>query len=218
MSSIYDEFVQYFEEENKEKAVAFVLRKLADKEIDVLTLYTDILTPAFYGLDCKLADKRICIWKEHVKTAIARTIVECCYPYVIEKRESIGCPKKGQAVVLCPPEEYHELGARIVSDMLTICGYDSIFVGSNTPYNDFFNAIDIIRPKVIAISVSNYYNLVVTKKIIEGLKGAIDFPVKIIVGGNAFNDDPDKYKLVGADYYARTFEQIAAIVGCEGSI
>lgn len=215
MRNMYDDFNHFFEEENKEEAVKFILNQLHNKEVDVIDLYTNILTPALNDLECKLEDKRICIWKEHVKTAIVRTIVECCYPFVIEKRNEMNYGEKGTAVVICPPEEYHDLGARVVSDFFTICGCNSIFVGSNTPYGDFYNAIDIIRPNIVAISVSDYYNLVVTKKIIEDIKTAITYPVKIVVGGNAFNMDPTKYKIVGADYYARSFEDILNIVSSE---
>lgn len=215
MNNIIKEFGIYLEEENKEKAVKYIMDKVSNKEIDIIDLYTKVLTPALNNLICKEEDKRICIWKEHVKTAIVRTIVESCYIYVIEKRNILNYDKKETAVVLCPPEEYHDLGARMVADFFTVCGYDSIYVGSNTPHIDFYNAISIIHPKVVAISVSNYYNLVVTKKMIEEIKKSVNYPLKIVVGGLAFLHDPEKYKMVGADYYANSYEDIVKITSGE---
>lgn len=214
MNTNYEEFYRLFELEDKEKAVAFVLGKLENQELDVVELYSDLLTPALNNIKCDL-DKRICIWKEHVKTGIVRTIVECCYPYVIEKRNALSNPLDLTAVILCPPEEYHDLGARMVSDYFTICGCDAIFAGANTPYQDFYNAIDIIRPDLIAISVSDYYNMIAAKRMISEIKLALHNPVRVIVGGNAFTSNPDKYKVIGADYYARTFENIQTIVNSE---
>lgn len=211
MQTIFNDFNQLFEEENKEEAVAYVLSKLQNKELDVIELYSNILTPALNDMKCDL-DKRICIWKEHVKTGIVRTIVECCYPYVIEKRNELKSENRGIAVVLCPPEEYHDMGARMAADFFAICGCKAIFAGANTPYQDFYNAIDIIRPNIIAISVSDYYNMVAAKRMIGEIKLAINNPVTIVVGGNAFSADTDKYKLVGADCYARSFEDIKKIV------
>ena len=130
----------------------------------------------------------------------------------MKKRDSLGAKKDLTAVVICPPEEYHDLGARMVVDFFTICGCHSVFVGSNTPYQDFYNAIDIIRPDIVAVSVSNYYNLVVTKKIITDVKAAMNYPVKIVVGGSAFMLEDDKYKVIGADYLAKTFDDIKMIV------
>lgn len=215
MEEILEKFELYFEDENKEKAVKFIMEKLQAKEIDVIQLYSNILSPVLNRMQCKLQDKRICIWKEHVKTAIVRTIVECCYPYVIQKRDELNIDRKGVVAVLCPPEEYHDLGARMAADFFTICGYASIFVGSAVPYQDFYNAIHMIKPDIAAISVSNYYNLVAAKKMIEEMKNALDYPLKIVVGGYAFQDDEEKYKLVGADYYVRTYEDIRKIANGE---
>lgn len=211
MKAIYQQFIQYFDDENKEKSVSYIMEQLENNNIDVIELYTDILTPALNNMTCTLADQRICIWKEHIKTAIIRTIVECSYPYVIAKRNELKTIHNSTAVVLCPPEESHDLGARMVSDFLTINGFQSIYVGSNTPYSDFFHAIDLIKPRLIAISVSNYYNLVATKKMIEELRSVTPYPLTIMVGGNAFNTDPSSCKQVGADYYARTYDDITSI-------
>lgn len=104
----------------------------------------------------------------------------------------------------------------MVADFLTISGYNAVFVGSNTPYSDFYNAVEKIKPDLIAISVSNYYNLVVTKKIIEDLRKKTDS--KIIVGGYAFSMNSDNAFMVGADYYAETFENIKNIVEKEAKI
>lgn len=215
MDNIYAQFSLLLEAENKEAAVELILDKLKKKELDILDLYLNILTPTLNQMTCTLEEKHICIWKEHVRTAIVRTIVECCYPYVIEKREEMNVKGGETVVVLCPPEEYHDLGARMVSDFFTIAGCHSIFVGSNTPYEDFFNAIHVIRPSVVAISVSDYYNLVVTKKIIKDLKGAMDYPLKVVVGGSALKEKEENYKLVGADYYANTYEDIEKIIRSE---
>ena len=209
MNQIKDEFSVLFEEENKEEAVVYVLNKLKSNEIDVIDLYTYILTPLLNHLTCKLEDKRICIWKEHVKTAIVRTIVECCYPYVLEKRNLLNSSKKGTAVILCPPGEHHDLGARMASDFFMINGYDTIFVGSSIPYEDFYNAIEIIKPTLVAISVSNYYNLVATKRMIQEIKQTTNYSMKIIVGGHAFQEAPEnKVKAVGADFYVKSYEDI----------
>lgn len=215
MNEIYKKFSEYLEAEEKENSVMYILDKLQNNEIDVIDLYCNILTPVLNQMECKLDETHLCIWKEHVRTAIVRTIVECCYPYVIKKKRELDYLEKGIAVILCPPEEYHDLGARMVADFFTICGFQSIFVGSNTPYQDFYNAISIIHPKLVAISVSNYYNLVATKKIIKEIKAAKDYPLSVVVGGNAFNKEKDKYKLVGADYYASSFEDIKRITESE---
>lgn len=211
MSNIYKEFMQYMENEDKERALSFVLELLNSGKIDIPTLYTEILTPSLNNMNCNVETKGICIWKEHIRSSIIRTILECCYPYVARASKSKTLNNE-KVIIVCPSEEYHELGARMVADFFTICGYNSIFVGSNTPQNDFLNAIDVINPKYIAISVSNYYNLVFAKKVISRIREkTLNKDFKIIVGGYAFQENPDLYKEIGADIQANSFKQIESI-------
>lgn len=213
MDTYYNDFLKMLEEENKEGCVEFALSKLESGELDVVTLYTKILEPSLNNMTCKLKDKKICVWKEHVRTSIVRTILECTYPYLLkEKRKNNIGGNKGKVAIVCPPEEYHEIGARMVADFFELNGFDAIFVGSNTPRKDFIEAIDYIRPKYVAISVTNYYNLVAAKKIIQEIKSAAKYPVKILVGGYAFNANPDAHKQIGADRLLETYDDIKRFV------
>lgn len=213
MEKIKKEFLDHFENERKEQAVQFILTKLKNNEIDVVDLYSEILTPALNDMKCNLKDKRLCIWQEHIKTGIVRTIVENCYPFVIAKRDMLNIPNKGIVTVLCPPDEYHDLGARMVTDFFTIAGYNAIFVGGNTPYKEFYYAIDKIKPVIVAISVSNSYHLVAAKRMIQELKSSISYDVKIVVGGNAVRYDGEKIAdMIGADCKAITFDDISKLV------
>ena len=214
----YEEFLELLEAESKQKAVQHALGLLDSGKMDVRTLYAQILTPSLTQMQCRLDDKKICIWKEHARTAIVRTIVECCYPYVVRERDKIGPVKNKTAVVICPPEEYHDLGARMVADFFTLCGWDAVFVGSNTPYDDFYNAASQIRPDIIAISVTNYYTLVVARKIIADLKALLGNSVKIIVGGYAVRESSGNFETLGADYRAETFDDIKQITDGAGDL
>ncbi len=211
LETYYREFSSILASEDKEVALNYAIELLKENKLGIVDLYTKILGPALNQMACNDEDHRICIWREHVHTAIIRTIVECCYPFVIAEKNQLNSVERGTAAVLCPPEENHELGARMVADFLTICGYRTIFVGSNTPYSDFLNGVELIAPKLIAISVTNYYNIVVTKKIVAELRAKMGDLVKIVVGGNAFDSNPDHARVIGADFYSRSFEDLKKI-------
>ena len=204
-------FKQFLEDENKDEALLFALELLESGEKNVIDLYQDILTPSLNQMECKIDDHHICIWKEHVRTAIIRTIVECCYPYVIKQKKKLDQNLAPVVVVLCPPQEYHDIGARMAADFFTLCGYQVVFVGSDTPYQDFYQAIHSIEPDVVAISVSNYFNLVSTKRIICELRQACTKETYIVVGGSAFEGDMEKVNLVGADAYVKSYQDIELI-------
>jgi methanogenic corrinoid protein MtbC1 len=210
MHPLYDQFISYLDMEDKERSVWFVLTHLQDKSIDVLALYNEILTPAMYADFCPEAEREIFVWKEHIRTSIVRTIIECAYPYIIEERnKKYGPEPKGKAVVVCPPEELHELGARIVTDFFTLIGFSVTFVGANTPQDDIINAIKYVNPDYVAVSITNYYNLMATRRLVLKMRKTIkDTPFRLILGGQACRENPDACEKIGADMVLQTFEDI----------
>lgn len=211
MEEYLDKIKALLAEDNREGVYNYIFPLLQTGKLDVIDLYEKILTPSLDSITCETKDKRICIWQEHVRTAIVRSIIECCFPYVMEKKRQFGYPCKGSAVILCPQEEYHEIGARMTADFFTICGYDTIFVGSNTPYEDFYNGIEIIKPTVIGISVSNFYNLIAAKRIIRGIRKRSDNSVRIFAGGYAIDQNIENAEIIGADGYIKSFKDVLNI-------
>jgi len=207
MHKYFDEFIKAFQLEDREASLNLTLSKLKNDELDITELYTEILAPALNSMVQNENDKAS-IWREHVRSSIIRTIIENCYPYVIKERnEKYKIKTDKKVAVVCPSEEYHEIGARMITDFFTLLGYDAVFVGSNTPKDEFLEALAVIKLDYIAISVSNPYNLIAARKAIEKISGA-NPKVKILVGGNAFNQHNNAYKEIGADMYLNKFEDI----------
>lgn len=207
MSKIKEQIKDYIRQEDKNNAVISSVEALEKKEISVHELYEEIVKPVLYEIDCKENDVE-CIWKEHVKSAIVRMIIESSYKFVIE--ESKKAKKRNKKVlIVCPTEEYHVLGARIAHDYFVMSGFEAVFVGANTPLDVVLNAMTYTRPDYVAISVTNYYNVINAKKIINAIK-KIDSSVTILAGGQAFNNE-DALKAVQADGSIKTFEDIMGL-------
>lgn len=209
MHPFFEEFAGLLEKEDKEKCVEFAVSKLSSGQLDVLTLYNEILTPSLNRIVCRPAEADIKVWREHVKSAIVRTIVECCYPHVIRERDRKYAGKRRERViVVCPADEYHEIGPRMVADFFTLLGYEAMFIGANTPQMNVVSAVAETKPKFVAMSVTNYYNLVAAQKTISMIRESGASGFKMIVGGNAFRRNPDEYRRIGADMLLQTFEEI----------
>lgn len=205
VNNYLDEFSLLINSGDKRKAVQFALDGLKSSRFDLVALYEEILTPSLYSVDeCK--DSEDCIWKEHVKTSIVRTIIECCYPYIVSNFKPERC--LGKVIVMCPEKEYHEIGARMTSDFFLVCGFEPIFIGSNTPRNQALSAIIREKPKYVAISVTDIYLLSEAKKIISMITERFGKEVGILVGGGAFRKNMDLYKEIGADRFLDSFEDI----------
>ncbi len=215
MHRLFSQFNQHLEHFDKIACVRFVTDALQKKNVDIVTLYNEILSPALTQPVYLSTQQTIGVWEEHVRTSIVRTVLENCYPYVVNERDySYHSPPRCKVIVVCPAEELHEIGARMVMDFFTLCGYDVTFIGANTPQDEIVNAIHHIKPGYVAISITNYYNLVAARRTvsrISGQKGSLDF--KIILGGLACRYQTNTCLDMGADMVLQTFEDIRQLGG-----
>jgi methanogenic corrinoid protein MtbC1 len=213
MHPFYEVFLNFLDNEDKEKSVEFVLSKLNNKEIDIPTLYSEILEPALNRFYCDIDDKKKCIWKEHIRSSIIRTIIEICYPYIIKERNLKGLKPLGVRVLIgCPAEEHCDTGARMIADIFTLNGFESFFVGADTPREEIKDAVEILKPKFVFLNITNYYTLVEVAQIISLIREKTKFEGKIIVGGTAFLNNPQAYKRIGADILLKNYNEINSLV------
>ena len=85
MADFRGEFLEALDREDRAACVEMALHRLEMGHIDVLSLYREVLAPALNDWQCKDADADICVWREHVRTSIVRTVVEVAYPYVVKE-------------------------------------------------------------------------------------------------------------------------------------
>jgi methanogenic corrinoid protein MtbC1 len=126
-------------------------------------------------------------------------------------------------LVLCPEKELHELGARMVADFFTLHGYKSVFIGANTPREQIRAAVTTEKPAVLAVSVTDYFNLVEAGKAIARLRETLSSQglsgTRIFVGGHAFSENPDMVRQIRADGLLRTYEDIGSLTkACTGTL
>jgi methanogenic corrinoid protein MtbC1 len=193
--------------DQRNEAVLYALDLLKEQKLSIVELYQTVLSHVLNTIDCdKEPDE--CIWMEHMQSAIVRTIIDASFPYVIEESKSV---KKVNKLVLvaCPSEEYHEIGAKMAHDFFILTGYNAIFVGANTPTQEIVSAVKYAKPDLLALSVTDKYNIVKTKQVIkEVLKEKPD--LKIGVGGLAFSSEQVREQ-VHFDYHLTSFDSIKGI-------
>jgi len=212
MNKYLMEFNEIIESENREESLKFIREILENRKLSVIEVYEQILTPSLNSME-STGDEQVDIWKEHIRTSIIRTIIENSYSYVIRDRdEKYGVRSGKKIAVICPIDEYHELGARMITDYFIMLGYDAIYVGSNTPKEVFISGLKTQKLDYIAISISNPYHLISARNTIARIREE-DQNVKIIVGGNAISKLGEKAEILKADYYLSTFDDIISLAG-----
>lgn len=204
---------------DREKAIKLVTEALEKSSMDVRTLYETILAPSLNRISNNQIEQDSPIWEEHLSTSIVRSVMEMSYPFVLAERNA-GITRSDEnsvrqkAIVFCLEEEYHELGARMITDFLVILDFDAYFIGANTPKREILRAIDYFKPSLVCISVTNFYHLTKLHSLIEQLKKhelQSIIPFTLIVGGYAIQHSSNIDALVKADYYANTFEDLQKI-------
>lgn len=209
MKSYQETFNKHIKELDKEESYEYALSLLSEEKVTVPELYEHIIAPVLNSIVVGRRDEDTVIWKEHTMTGIARTIVEGAYPFVLKASRRDFPEGNGRKVmILCPEEEYHELGARMGADYFKLEGYEVIFIGGNTPKENFFSAYDALKPDIIAISVSNYLNLVPLKGIIGQIREKALGSTRIILSGSAFHHSGRTAEDFGADHLVTSFRDI----------
>lgn len=184
---LYETFYQAFEALDQERCIQLTFDALNSESISIEDLYEHVLRKSLSSLTDKESDPTHKIWKEHIQSSIVRTIIEMTYPFVLKNRP-LNLSKK--AAVVCPDGEQHELGARMVSDYLRLLGYETYFVGRDTPRLEFIDMIRTLNLDVVAISVTNYYNLSKALQTVVDVKE--NFPnVTLVAGGRGLDINAD---------------------------
>jgi MerR family transcriptional regulator, light-induced transcriptional regulator len=161
-------------------------------------LYVELIQPSQYTVGELWEAGRISVATEHMATAINTSVADVCY-------SALGCGGAGgpRAIVACSEGELHELGPRMLADLLECDGWDVGFLGGGTTDDDLIAAVLASAPRFIGLSAALVQHLGGVKRRIEWIReqsGPTAPP--IAVGGNAFRGAGELWRQVGADLYA----------------
>lgn len=141
---------------------------------------------------------QVSVAQEHYCSAATQLIMSQLYPYIFANE------KKGRRfVAACVGGELHELGIRMVADFFEMDGWDTYYVGANTPTSSIIDAIVSHNPHVLGISTSMPTHLGMLKEVIKAARDNDNAgSLKIMVGGYALRSFPDMWMRMGADGFA----------------
>ena len=157
-----------------------IVQKLLDEQIGLKTLYIHLFQKSLYEVGKLWEENRISVAREHLATALTESLLTLAYPSLFK-----GVTTGKKVVITCATNETHQIGGKIVADYLEMKGWDSHFLGANTPIDHLLSFIDDVKPDLVGLSLSVFFNM-------PSLKGALasvrsEFPhMDIIVGGQAF--------------------------------
>jgi len=165
---------------NKELCSNIIQDKLKTG-IPIKKLYEDTLKTALYKVGELWEFNKISVATEHLASAIVEAILNEVYNDIVS-----GEKNQKSVIVSCVEQEFHRIGIKMVSDIFEMNGWNSYFLGANTPTSELLSFAEIIKPDIFAISLSIYFHLPMLETMItETRKKFPDIP--ILVGGQAFS-------------------------------
>lgn len=176
-----------------------MLREAMRGGMDVRDVYGSVFAPVQREIGRLWLTNGLTVAEEHYITAIAQVAMAQLYEDV-----SPGEPMDRSVVVACVGGEMHELGARMVADFFEMEGWDSHYLGANTPAESIVHAIKQFSADVVALSATMSYHLVDLAEVIRAIRAdAATREVPVLVGGHPFTLAPELWRRIGADGTAR---------------
>ncbi len=170
------------------------MNTLLKQKTDVKVIYEELLKPAMYEVGVLWELNKITVATEHMASAVTESVMNELYATI-----SFSGNFQKTVIITCIQSELHQIGARMISDVFEMNNWQVHFLGANMPNNELVDYIGIIKPDMLAISVSLYFNLPSLEVLLQVIREY--YPaIRIVVGGQAFargeQEFLSKYKVV----------------------
>ena len=167
----------------KEKCT-HIVQSLLNDGYDLKDIYNELFKKSLYRIGKLWDHDKMSIPEEHMATQIVESLISRFAPVGNSNSDR-------KVVVTCIDKEFHEIGAKMVSNVFELEGWNSYYLGASVPSKEIIKFVKQINPEVIALSWSLYLNLGRFLEVVDHLTRF--FPTKkILVGGQALEENSDK--------------------------
>ncbi|ADL50407.1 helix-turn-helix domain-containing protein [Clostridium cellulovorans] len=207
LKSANETYLEYLLKGDSKKARKFIL-SLHEEGIKIDYIFFNILDKVLKNVGILWEKGIIDVWKEHFISEVTIDVMK-----EIKFREENRNHKSISIIALNPGSELHNIGLRMISDILELEGYHVIYLGSNVPVQSLIKGIEIENPKFIAISVTLEHHIDSAIYMISAIKNYFGkSSPKIVIGGSAFINYDKVCERTGADYYSLVLDDILDIL------
>jgi methanogenic corrinoid protein MtbC1 len=207
IGKIAKQYIGFLLSGDRNSASLLILSEV-DKGTPIKEIYLEVFQKSQYEVGRLWLSNQISVAKEHFCSAATQLIMSQLYPYLFTT-ERVG----HKLVSACVGGELHEIGIRMVTDFFEMEGWDTYYLGANTPGSIILKAIEENGAEVVGLSIAMPYHRSILKNIIHEIKTSdTGKNAKILIGGNAINGKATSWEWFGADGYApnaRTAVQMA---------
>lgn len=192
---------------DRHSAAAFILRAVENK-ISIREIYCHVFERCQYEIGRLWQSNLVCIAQEHYCTASTQLIMSQLYPYIFRSDR----PFRGTIVAACVNGELHEIGARMLCDLLELEGWNTIYLGANVPTVGIVDVLRDNHSNILAVSASMTFHIPAVREVIAAVRLASP-ATRILVGGYTFKIAPSLWRDVGADDWAKDASDAISLIG-----
>jgi MerR family transcriptional regulator, light-induced transcriptional regulator len=197
------EYLRHLLERHQSRAVDVLLEAVRSGRT-VTQVYESVITPALGEVGRMWHLGEATVADEHYVTAATQSALA-----VLRSKLPQAARHGKRALATSVGGDLHDIGIRMVADLLESEGWQVDCLGANMPTSDLVeHAVDEMGRQqfhLIALSASTGLSVRSVAFAIESLRAASpESRVPILVGGGVFAQIPDLWKVVGADAGARS--------------
>jgi methanogenic corrinoid protein MtbC1 len=146
---------------------------------------------------------KISVAQEHYCSSVTQSLMAQLYPMFLNSGTN-----RYKCITTCIGNELHEIGIRMVADLLEMDNWNTYHLGANTPNDSLLKTIIEKQIDLLGVSVTMTYHLKQLEELIKDIR-KLDKTgkIKIMVGGYPFNIDNQLWEKIGADGTARQGEE-----------
>ncbi len=175
--------------------------------VHVKDIYLHVFQRVQYEVGRLWQTHQISVAQEHFCTFVIQLNMSLLSPqiYIAER-------KHRRMVATCVGGDLHEIGMRMVTDFFEMEGWDTYYIGANTPTESIVKALAEQRADLLAISATLTVHISEVAELIRRVRASEQSKdVKILVGGYPFNVAETLWQSIGADGCGRDAQQALTV-------
>ena len=187
-----------------------VIDEARDAGLDLAAIYLGVFQPALREIGCLWQNNELTVAEEHLATAITQAAMARAYERAFTWRTDAS----RRLLAACVDVERHEVGLRMLCDLLDLEGWHTTYLGATVPIESLVAMVRRLRPDVVALSAALSAHLPRLRAMVAAIRDALgDARPLIIVGGRPFLDDPSLGQRLGADLSAQNATEAVRLLG-----
>ena len=192
----------------KRRQASQIIIEAVDDGMSIRDVYRHVFQPVQYEIGRLWQLNQVSVAQEHFCTAATQMIMSQLYPRLFTADFN-----GYRLVTACAYGDLHEIGARFLTDFFEMAGWDTYYIGANTPMRSLVQTLHEQDVHLVALSATLVTHVPVIAATVETIRA--EFPdLPIMVGGFPFLQAPELARNIGVDATAPDAES-AVRVGLE---